>query len=140
MDFPNPQNVNIDAKLRPHHIHEYLMFHFRIGRMLRVMIMWSVFIFVILRWATVATEANTNFEVRADNRIIVAFSEQKPFAELSKGGLVTGLEVIILDNFAKKYNLQMNYCLVNGSLNCILRNQDISVQLSSLGAFRLDKD
>lgn len=58
-----------------------------------------------------------------DRTITVALSQQKPFVILDKNGSPTGLDVSIMENFAKKFNIHIDYIVVNSSLNYVLTNE-----------------
>lgn len=55
--------------------------------------------------------------------ITVAFGNRKPFATYQPNGNPKGFDVSIVDNFARKFNLQANYLFVNASLNLIFANE-----------------
>lgn len=60
----------------------------------------------------------------AHSRIItVALSEQKPFVIIGEDDSPKGLDVSIIENFAKKLSLQINYVVINSSLNHMFSNE-----------------
>lgn len=50
-------------------------------------------------------------------KITVAVSEQKPFSYLDQNGKPKGIDVEIIENFGRKFNLQIDYVPFNTSLN-----------------------
>lgn len=56
--------------------------------------------------------------------IKVALSERKPFAIVDQNGKPNGLDVQIIENFAKKLNLRLEYFFVNLSLNYVFANEN----------------
>lgn len=55
------------------------------------------------------------------NRIItVALSERIPFVIFDRNGTPNGLDILIIENFGRKFNLQIDYLVVNSSLNQVL--------------------
>lgn len=51
-------------------------------------------------------------------RITVALSERRPFVTVDENKL-GGLDVSIIENFAKKLKLEVNYVQINESLNLV---------------------
>lgn len=68
------------------------------------------------------------FGVKAveENKITVTLSGRKPFVILNSDGAPKGLDVLIIENFAKKLNLQIDYSVVNRSQNNISVDRDYS--------------
>lgn len=58
-----------------------------------------------------------------NNSITVAISERIPFAGLDDNGIPSGFDVSIIENFAKNYNLMINFTLLTVSLNNVFVNQ-----------------
>lgn len=54
-----------------------------------------------------------------DHTITVALSERIPFAFFDPNGTPKGLDVLIIENFARKFKLKIDYLAVNTSLNHI---------------------
>lgn len=90
------------------------------------MTMWSNFILIIFISKVVADQDSTSLDEYLDKKIAVLLSDQKPFATLSESGASSGLDVLILNSFAKKNNLQANYVHLNESLNYVLAHQEYS--------------
>lgn len=59
-----------------------------------------------------------------NQKITVALSERKPFAMLDQNGTPKGLDVLIVENFAQKFHLQIDYVVINSSLNYIFTNEE----------------
>lgn len=88
------------------------------------MTMWSNFILIIFISKVVADHDSTSLDEYLDKKLAVLLSNQKPFATLSKSGASSGLDVLILNSFAKRNNLQANYVHLNESLNYVLAYQE----------------
>lgn len=52
-----------------------------------------------------------------DNKIAVTLSERNPFVIYNPKGNPRGLDVVIIQNFAKQFNFVIKYVFVNESLN-----------------------
>lgn len=68
---------------------------------------------------------------RGSNHINVLISERNPFFILEKTGSPRDLDVSIIENFAVKFNLQINYIFINSSLNSVVANEDHFNEFSS---------
>lgn len=60
----------------------------------------------------------------SEAKLSVAFSERKPFLTFNPDGSIRGVDVSILNNFARKFNLNIEYQFVNTSLNYILSSEE----------------
>lgn len=60
------------------------------------------------------------------HKITVAISEQKPFTQFDEDAVPRGLDVMIIEQFAMKHNLQVNYVIVNLSMNKIFASERFS--------------
>ena len=69
-----------------------------------------------------ASSGKLSAELGSDRRITVAISERIPFVILGRNRTSMGLDVQILENFAKKFHLQIDYVIINSSLNCAFSN------------------
>lgn len=86
------------------------------------MVVWLSFILVINLSTTVFASMHHLLlpELDVSPKISVAVSEQKPFVILDpNGGSPKGLDVLIVENFAKKFNFKIDYYILNASLNYI---------------------
>lgn len=63
---------------------------------------------------------NNPFENRTIN---VAVSEQKPFVSFYGNGIPMGLDVLIIENFAKKFKFHVEYSIINSTLDLLLNGQ-----------------
>lgn len=82
---------------------------------------WSVSLFEIILVVSaeyMSSDANIDY-----NKITVTVSEQKPFVKINQHGAPTGLDVHIINAFARKFNLSVDYSIINDSLNHILCNK-----------------
>lgn len=80
------------------------------GTMFRLSFFWSEILFIQVILA--ATEA------RSQGKITVALIERKPFVVLDENGTPNGLDVLIVKNFARNFNLQMHYYVINSIKKC----------------------
>lgn len=71
---------------------------------------------------------------KPQNEIMVAFSQRQPFVFRSEDQVLKGLDVLIVENFAKKFQLQIKYIEFNTSLNVMLNDE------GSMGHFLLAKN
>lgn len=62
-------------------------------------------------------------ELGSYRKITVAVSERIPFVVLDQNETLMGLDVQILENFAKKFKLQIDYVIVDASLNYVFSNE-----------------
>lgn len=60
----------------------------------------------------------------ASKKISVVLSQRKPFVVIDQNGPPKGLDVSIVENFANTFNLQINYLIVNMSMNYAFVNED----------------
>lgn len=63
-------------------------------------------------------------DIPSDHKITVALSERKPFTYLDQNGVPKGLDILIIENFAKKFKFQLDFIIVNSSLNYIFTNEE----------------
>lgn len=84
--------------------------------------MWTVNIFLLqVLFFHIAGAAKIPADhMNTKNKIIVAVSERKPFVVFNPNGPPTGLDVLIIENFAKKMRLNVEYVRVNESLDALL--------------------
>lgn len=88
----------------------------------------SVFLIVLLK---VFLFFIVSIEGRDDRKIVVALSEQRPFVMFDQNGTPTGLDVLIIKNFARKFNFQVDYSILNSSLNYIFTDKVYGIQNNS---------
>lgn len=65
-----------------------------------------------------------------EQKITVALSERRPFVILDQNGTPKGLDISIIENFAKKFHLQIDYIVINSSLNYVFANEESSIASS----------
>lgn len=82
-----------------------------------MLLIWHIFLYINLVFGVKAVE---------ENKITVTLSGRKPFVILNSDGAPKGLDVLIIENFAKKLNLQIDYSVVNRSQNNISVDRDYS--------------
>lgn len=63
--------------------------------------------------------------VEPSNRIVVGFSNRQPFVYTNTKGKLQGLDVLVIQNFARKFNFTINYIEYNISLNDISNIEQI---------------
>lgn len=61
---------------------------------------------------------------RNEHRITVLLSERKPFAAVNRNGRQKKLDVLLIEKFAQKFNLEVNYLTVNVSLSYIFASKE----------------
>lgn len=83
---------------------------------------WAMFLFEILLLKMVFT-VNSMPLMSNKDKIIVAFSERKPFVILNSKKEPHGLDVIIIQNFAEKFSFDVKYVFVNESLNYVFSDE-----------------
>lgn len=76
---------------------------------------------LFIKIASVITLENSSVSI-----ISVGLSERKPFTYLNENGIPKGLDVLIMDNFAKEFNFQLEFIIINSSLNYIFTNKENS--------------
>lgn len=59
-----------------------------------------------------------------EHKITVALSERKPFVIFDGNKSPRGLDVTIIENFAQKFKLQIDYYICNSSLNNVFANEE----------------
>lgn len=61
-----------------------------------------------------------------ERKITVAISERRPFVTVDQNGRQSGLDVSIIENFAKKFHFQVEYVKINQSLNSVFSMKDFN--------------
>lgn len=61
---------------------------------------------------------------RSENKLTVTFSEQSQFVNLNQNGTPTGLDALIIQNFAEIFKFKVNYSPIEPTLNHIFHNKD----------------
>lgn len=69
-------------------------------------------------------------------KISIAVSERIPFVILKKNTTPSGLDIAIIENFAQKFNLQIEYITLNSSLNLISTEKEYLNKFSTRTDFR----
>lgn len=83
----------------------------------------------------IVTTFASKFEpLKPNKEIVVGFSNRPPFVFQDKNGAMKGLDVLIIENFAKKANLQIKYKHFDASLNEMFGREDTfeNVLMSSI--------
>lgn len=76
---------------------------------------WKKFIFgIFLLKITIAEGVDA---IKIPKEIFVAFSARVPFVYRSKTGKLKGLDILIIENFAKKLKFNVKYVEYNTSFN-----------------------
>lgn len=90
------------------------------------MVLWhSIDFVVIFSVAIFAHAEHLRLELGTGHRISVAVSERNPFVVFDQnGGQSIGLDVSIVKNFAKKFGFEIDYTVLNASLNYIFANKE----------------
>lgn len=88
-----------------------------------MLLILSILLFFGLLNSCEAVQKNAS-KLYPDYKITVALSERNPFVILNQNGAPKGLDILIIENFARKLNLQIDYFLVNISLNYIFIDED----------------
>lgn len=99
------------------------------------MLFWTVFLLNFLLFASFADQSQNSRKLQQFN-ITVAFWEQKPFVNIDENGKPNGLDVQIIENFAKKYDFHINYISLNSSLNYNFANEESFKVFSHQDVFR----
>lgn len=69
---------------------------------------------------------------RSDRQITVAFSERKPFVKnansinFGQNGRLQGLDIFLIEHFAQKLHIHINYLRINSSINVIFNDKNLS--------------
>lgn len=63
--------------------------------------------------------------IEPKKRITVGFFKREPFIYTNNIGKLMGLDVVIMENFARKFNFELKYIEHNISLNEISNNREI---------------
>lgn len=63
-------------------------------------------------------------EQYSNRKITVVIPKQNPVALLDDNDIRRGLDVLIIENFAQKFNLPINFKITKYSANYILSNQE----------------
>lgn len=84
--------------------------------------MWLILFWEILFFGFTAGEKFQSS--RSNKEIVVAFSERPPFVFQDQNGALKGLDILIVENFAKKSNLKIKYKKFTGSLNAMLNREE----------------
>ena len=63
--------------------------------------------------------------IRPTERIVVGFLKREPFIYANRFGTLKGLDISIMDNFASKYNLELEFVEQNISLNEMSNNNEL---------------
>ena len=63
-----------------------------------------------------------DISVRPTEKIIVGFSKREPFIYANKSGTLKGLDISIMENFARKFNLKLEFVEQKISLNELSNN------------------
>lgn len=94
--------------------------------------MWLILWWKILFIGIIASEECA--ASRSHKEIVVAFSKKPPFVYQNQNGVLKGLDILIIENFAKKAKLRVKYKEFNGSLNAMLNREETfeNVLLSSI--------
>lgn len=108
-----------------------------------MVLVWTILLFVILLNSSGAV-GNINFsKLRPDHKIAVVLSERNPIVALNQNRTPKGIDILIIENFARKLNLKVDYFLVNTSLNHSLfssfPDQTPLRWLSKIGVFVIGK-
>lgn len=59
----------------------------------------------------------------SNGKISVMLSERNPFVFFNENGTPVGLDISIIENFAQKFHLRIDYIVINSSLNEIFSNE-----------------
>lgn len=80
-------------------------------------ILSKFFFFELIIAAEIATMKTTE-------KIFVGFTKREPFVSIDQIGTQKGLDEFIMNNFARKFNLSLEYVEKNISLNEISNNKE----------------
>lgn len=85
--------------------------------------MWQILVFFGILFA--GGVASQEHELpRSNKEIVVAFSKRPPFVFYDENGALRGLDVSIIENFAKKFNFRIKYNEFNESLNEVFSREE----------------
>lgn len=94
-----------------------------------VTMLCSMLILKILLCAIFAAKVSNS-----QNELLVAFSQRQPFVFRNQGHhQLKGLDILIVENFSKKFHLQIKYIEFNSSLNEMFNDEQ------SMGNILLNK-
>lgn len=81
--------------------------------------MWSfsILLFAVLFVKMIDAVHRVPSQVHSHDKITVTLSERQPFVIFNPERSPTGLDVLIIQNFAQKFNLKVEYHFVYESLN-----------------------
>lgn len=85
----------------------------------KMVLLSQILFYVVLFNCVKAVEKQAFSKLRPKKKITVTLSGRKPFVILNSNGAPKGLDVTIMENFAKRLNFGIDYSLVNGSQNYI---------------------
>lgn len=71
------------------------------------------------------TEGESSVNSNSSNEILVGFLMRKPFVFRNEAGALEGLDVLMIENFAKKFNLHVNYLEYNTSTIELFNKEEI---------------
>lgn len=87
-------------------------------------LMWSILLFVILLNSSGSVEKFDFPKLHPNhNKISVALFGRSPFIMLNQNEAPKGIDIILIETFAQKLNLKINYFLVNTSLNYVFSDE-----------------
>lgn len=90
----------------------------------KMVLKWAILLFVILLNSGEVVGKQAFPKLSPDHKITVTLSERKPFVFLDENGAPKGLDVLIIENFARKLNLKIDYFIVDSSLNYIFNDKN----------------
>lgn len=73
--------------------------------------MFLLFIVSLKIWCVISIPSGNS----TTQKIIVAVEQRKPFSIVNENGTLSGLGVQIIDQFARKLNLAVDYLVINSS-------------------------
>src|SRR5215468_785866 len=89
-----------------------------------MLFIWGILWLMIISKSSQATAKKSFPKLSPHHDITVTLSERKPFVILNENGQPQGLDTLIIENFAHKFNLKIKYFVVNTSLNYIFSNEN----------------
>lgn len=87
------------------------------------MLLWLIVSLKI--WCVISIPLNES----TNKKIIVAIAQRKPFTIINENGPPSGLDVQIIDQFARKFNLKVDYLFINPSLRSKFDDSPAQVNL-----------